>query len=349
MAGNVLSAAVWIKSTTWASYLLSRAIGGISEGNVQLATAILSDITPPERRTRSLALIGIAFSICFCIGPPIGAYFASRPLPQTLVLSGLELNIYATPALITLVLLLLETLFLAIALPETLGMRPTDETAEKKDGKTSGRPKGTVKQRLATLKAAKFAHFGFLSVFSGVEFTLTFLTFDLFDWSNSQNGRMLATIGIMAALLQGGYARRVTSKVGEGIMAQRGMYACTIGFALLASLPHLEVSTTAPRVVYGAAACLAFTSATVVSSLTALASLQCDDIPTAGVDMKVARQLAKGRALGSFRSAGQLGRALGPLFASASYWTFGPSLTYSTAAVSMLAIAIVMKPLARKP
>ena len=96
-------------------------------------------------------------------------------------------------------------------------------------------------------------------------------------------------------------------------MAQRGMYACTMGFALLASLPHLEVSTTAPRVIYGAAVCLAFTSATVVSSLTALASLQCDDVPIAGVDTKVAKELAKGRALGSFRSAGQLGRALGPL------------------------------------
>lgn len=155
-------------------------------GNVQLATyartsidalfiliwsfrAILSDVTPPERRTRSLALIGIAFSICFCIGPPIGAYFASRPLPQTLVLSGIELNIYATPAFITLILLLVETLFLAIALPETRGIRPPDETVAKKDGKTNnGRPKGTVKQRLATLKSAKLAHFGFLSVFSGM-------------------------------------------------------------------------------------------------------------------------------------------------------------------------------------
>ena len=79
----------------------------------------------------------------------------------------MELNIYATPAFITLILLLLETLFLAVALPETRGMQPTDEAAEKKVGKAIGRPKRTVKQRLATLKAAKFAHFGFLSVFSG--------------------------------------------------------------------------------------------------------------------------------------------------------------------------------------
>jgi len=84
-------------------------------------------------------------------------------------LSGIELNIYATPAFITLILLLVETLFLAIALPETRGTRPTDEPVASKDGKTkNGRPKGTVKQRLATLKAAKFAHFGFLSVFSGM-------------------------------------------------------------------------------------------------------------------------------------------------------------------------------------
>jgi hypothetical protein len=138
----------------------------------------------------------------------------------------------------------------------------------------------------------------------------------VFDWSNSQNGRLLATIGLMAALLQGGYARRATSKIGEGVMARRGMYACALGFALLASLPHLDAARAAPRVIYGAAACLAFTSATVVSSLTALASLQCDDVPTTGAGGgagATAQALAKGRALGSFRSAGQLGRALGPL------------------------------------
>ena len=28
----------WVKSTTFASYMLSRVVGGLSEGNVQLAT-----------------------------------------------------------------------------------------------------------------------------------------------------------------------------------------------------------------------------------------------------------------------------------------------------------------------
>ena len=76
MVGNILSAVVWIQSTTFASYILSRVIGGLSEGNVQLAVAILSDVTSAADRSRALASVGIAFAICFCVGPPIGAYFA---------------------------------------------------------------------------------------------------------------------------------------------------------------------------------------------------------------------------------------------------------------------------------
>jgi hypothetical protein len=61
---------------------------------------------------------------------------------------------------------------------------------------------------------------------------------------------------------------------------------------------------------------MAFTSATVVNSLTAFASLQCDDGHIDEATGKVVQEhpeLAKGKALGEFRSSGQLGRALGPL------------------------------------
>jgi len=37
MIGNILSAVTWVQSTTFASYMLSRIVGGLSEGNVQLA------------------------------------------------------------------------------------------------------------------------------------------------------------------------------------------------------------------------------------------------------------------------------------------------------------------------
>ena len=170
--------------------MLSRVIGGLSEGNVQLAIAILSDVTSTTARSKALASVGIAFAICFCVGPPIGAYFASRPFPPNII-EGLELNIYATPAALTLALLILETVFLAAALPET-------RFSQKKEGKSgefdpvgdeaapplpaasrSVKLRGkTVEDRLQLLKSMSTLHFLFLGTFSGVEFTLTFLTFD---------------------------------------------------------------------------------------------------------------------------------------------------------------------------
>ncbi|KAH0839893.1 major facilitator superfamily domain-containing protein [Lanmaoa asiatica] len=376
MAGNILSALVWIKATTFSSYMLSRIIGGLSEGNVQLATyvlclsssmiqlfywafnsAILSDITAPAERSRSLAQIGIAFAICFCIGPPIGAYFASQPVPASVRALGTELNIYAVPALITLVLLSVETVFLAAALPETRGIQQgggkVSSQTDKVEKPKAKSPARTVQERLDLLRTLRWFHFFFLGIFSGVEFTLTFLTFDLFDWSNSQNGALIGSIGIISALLQGGYVRRTISKVGEGKMARRGVLSCAVGLVFLSLVPHfiLEGSATAVRLLQMAAICLAFTSATVVSSLTSFASLQCDEGVgrVTGKSVQAHPRLSKGVALGVFRSAGQLGRAIGPLLACASYWTFGPSATYGVSAAAMLILTASMKSVAAVP
>ncbi|EJD01228.1 MFS, DHA1 sub-family [Fomitiporia mediterranea MF3/22] len=368
MAGNILSALVWIQSTSFASYMLSRAIGGLSEGNVQLAIAIISDITTPANRGKALAHVGIAFAICFIIGPPIGAYFASRPIPSSWTAGGYELNIYAVPAFLTLVLLSAETLFLALALPETRGTVIKHAAEKVANGKANGHSNGSatttnghakisreedVGRRLSLLKTLKHTHFLFLGLFSGVEFTLTFLTFDLFDWTNSQNGMLIGFIGVISALLQGGYVRRSMSKTGEGRMARNGVSSCALGLVLLALVPQFVGSRTAVavRLLQAAAVCLAFTSATVVNALTAYASLQCDEAvdPDTGKPLTAHPELAKGKALGQFRSSGQLGRAIGPLLACASYWTVGPSLTYAVAGAAMFMLSSRMKSIAVKP
>ena len=136
----------------------------------------------------------------------------------------------------------------------------------------------------------------------------------MFDWSNTQNGYLIGFIGIISALLQGGYVRRAMHRVGEGKMARQGVLACTIGLVLLSILPIFAVSNTAlsVKLLQASAVCLAFTSATVVNSLTAYASLQCDDVSD-NPGKSVHPALMKGKALGKFHSSGQLGRALGPL------------------------------------
>jgi MFS family permease len=162
-------------------------LNDVSRPTSVLSSAILSDITTPANRAKALAHVGIAFAICFCIGPPIGAYFASGPVALGQVL-GMELNIYAVPAILTLVLLVAETLFLGVALPETrrkkLGRQGSEKAREHSTTDYRARAGGDSvpvrpsEQRIKMLKTLRMLHFLFLIIFSGIEFTLTFLTFD---------------------------------------------------------------------------------------------------------------------------------------------------------------------------
>jgi MFS family permease len=139
----------------------------------------------------------------------------------------------------------------------------------------------------------------------------------VFDWNNKQNGTLIGSIGIISALLQGGYIRRVTPKVGEGVIARRGVQSCALALIFLAIVPQLVANhpAAAVRFLWAAAVCMAYTSATVVTSLTSYASLQCDDAVDQDTGKPIIEHpdLIKGKALGLFRSRGQLGRALGPL------------------------------------
>ncbi len=51
----------------------SRALDGITGGNLSVAQAVIADVTPPKDRTKRFALIGAAFGTGFVLGPYIGA------------------------------------------------------------------------------------------------------------------------------------------------------------------------------------------------------------------------------------------------------------------------------------
>jgi MFS transporter, DHA1 family, tetracycline resistance protein len=55
---------------------LARAIDGATAGNLTIAQAYISDVTKPEDRAKSFALIGIAFGFGFLVGPALAGFFA---------------------------------------------------------------------------------------------------------------------------------------------------------------------------------------------------------------------------------------------------------------------------------
>lgn len=58
---------------------LARIIDGITGGNISTAQAYLSDITPPEDRSKSYGLFGATFGIAFAVGPLIGSALSHLP------------------------------------------------------------------------------------------------------------------------------------------------------------------------------------------------------------------------------------------------------------------------------
>ncbi|GAA5904024.1 hypothetical protein JCM5296_002510 [Sporobolomyces johnsonii] len=362
MAGNLVSAALWLGASSFGIYAASRVVGGLSEGNVQLSIACITDVTTPSTRSRSLALVGIAFSIAFTLGPSLGAYFASSNFGRNTFSSisvpflnkEVQLNSYAVPAAITVALLATETVYLAACLPETKGWQKPAESEGEKEKESEG-PKRSVAERKKRLRELEWVHLGFLFFFSGAEYTLTFLTHNLFDYSNAQNGRLLGFIGVLSSLLQGGYVRRASTTPQKTFsLALSGIHACAISLLLLSSLPHLASSSkiSPTTVLYLAAAGLAYVSATVVNSLNALASLETDSSSSSSLSTSSSAassttttttdRIEKGAALGRFRSSGQLGRALGPLFATGVYWVLSPTVAYVACAVGALGVAVRM-------
>uniref|UniRef100_A0A8C9JTM6 Major facilitator superfamily domain containing 10 n=1 Tax=Panthera tigris altaica TaxID=74533 RepID=A0A8C9JTM6_PANTA len=103
LAGLATSYAVWAASKSFAAFLASRVIGGISKGNVSLSTAIVADLGSPSARSRGMAVIGVAFSLAFTLGPMLGAFLPAEMVPWLALLFAAS-----------------DLLFIFCFLPETL-------------------------------------------------------------------------------------------------------------------------------------------------------------------------------------------------------------------------------------
>lgn len=265
-----------------------------------------------------MALVGACFSIAFTFGPALGAWLSS--------ISTFAANPFATAAGFSLFLIVTETLYLWTSLPETLPAqgksRPNGNGLPSANGKAE---KEVPRERTNPHWLLNFTHFSFILFFSGMEFSLPFMTYDLFTYTARQNGRLLGFIGLIASLLQGGVVRRMHPLR----VVQMGVLACAAAFVLLGQL-------SSERQLYIAASLLAVTSATVVTGLNSLSSFE-------------ASSSERGGKLGSHRSFGQVGRALGPLLFCTLYWWAGRETAYAVGAAGLVAVCGVVFGGLRKP
>ncbi|KAG6011918.1 hypothetical protein E4U43_008044, partial [Claviceps pusilla] len=312
MCGNVLSVLLWVAAVDFRTFIASRVVGGLSEGNIQLSTAMASDISDESSRGSTMAIIGACFSVAFTFGPGLGAWLSTK--------SFVAANPFATAAAFSLVLIVSETVYLYLYLPETLPsltQQGGEKGGEKKEKETKNAHKETPapRQRTNSHFLLNAVHFFFLLFFSGMESSLSFMTYELFTFTSGKNGRLLGYIGLVASILQGGVTRRLPPLLSVRI----GVISCLAAFFLLSRIDTIGG-------LYAAATCLAMTSATVVTGLNALSSFE-------------AREDERGAKLGNLRSWGQLGRGLGPILFTSVYWWAGREFAYRAGATGIAVVA----------
>ncbi|XP_013199571.2 major facilitator superfamily domain-containing protein 10 [Amyelois transitella] len=331
LIGIALSHALWGCASTFSVFVLARFVGGLSKANVSLSMAVVTDASNEKTRAKGMALIGLAFSVGFIVGPLAGAWFAASNRA-----SG---SWGERPAFYALCLSLANVFLVAFCVPETLTKdkrAPLSFTLSKSVDFVSpwhllkfNAVKDLSQHQNKVLTKLGLIYFLYLFIYSGLEFTLTFLTHHTFQYSAMQQGKMFLVMGVIMAVLQGGAARRLNAASAQ--RAARAALALTptsfacVAFAAMTNSPILS-----PIVwLWLGLVLFALSTAFAVSCMTSMAAGQ-------------APSQARGAVLGVLRSLGALARAAGPLVASSVYWCSGAAVTYMVGSVILIIPAVMI-------
>ena len=323
--GLFLSYVIWFFSGSFTLLIVARLVGGLMSGNLSIASAVVSDITDAKNRSKGMAVIGIAFALGFVFGPALGGILSLyNPIADYPQLAEYGINPFSTPALLAALLSFVNFFTIWKYFPETL--KPGNRAHMER---TSNPFKLLKPLPLPGINLTNFAYFLFITAFSGMEFTLTFLAVERLGYTSMDNAYMFIFIGFVIGMVQGGYVRRKANQVGERKMSFQGLIAIVPGLIILAF-------ANAGWMLYAGLFFLALGSAMIIPCLTSLASFYSP------ANMQ-------GQALGIFRSLGALGRVIGPIYASLVYWKFGSVNAYLIGAALIFLPAFLVKRLPEPP
>jgi MFS family permease len=214
---------------------LSRVIDGLTAGNLSLAQAYISDVTKPEDRAKSFALIGIAFGMGFLIGPGISGYLSQF---------SYQYPIFAAAALSA--TSILATYFL---LPSTTPQAADAATPRKFTVLDWGNYARYFRQ--PDLAPLLWQFFAFTLAFSMFMSGFPLFAERRFEWHGhpfgpKEVGYIYAYLGVLGVILQGGLIGRLVKAFGELTLVRAGFFFGMVGLAALGfthAIPLLLVVT----------------------------------------------------------------------------------------------------------
>lgn len=311
VAGTGLGYLVWFCSGSFWLFLLSRVVSGAFSGNLSVATAAVADVTTREERSRAMGIVGAAFGLGLITGPGLGALSAKFNLLESFPsLARFGVNPFSTPALIAVVLCLVNLVWIHRRFKETLSIA---SRAESREPRLRNPFRAILSLDNAPVRRTNIVAFVFSVAFVAMEVSLTFMAAERFGYAAQQNAVLLVFFGICSVVTQGFIVRRLLKTVDEIRVLGWGLVITCIGLLGIAYAAQ-------PWMLYVSVAVLAIGAGLVNPSTTGLISLYSEP-------------QEQGRVLGIFRSLGSLSRAITPVIAGTVFWVFGSASVFLGGAV----------------
>lgn len=266
--------------------VVARLIDGLTGGNISVAQAYLTDITPAQDRARSVGLVIAAFGLGFIIGPAFGAFVSAAYGPRVPFMFA------AAASLCT---ILLSIFMLKESLPP-----------QKRTGVVKAQERST-REIVSHPQVARILLIGLLGQVAVFAFNSVFILWIdkvvLPDWSIERvqraTGMVFIFVGLVTVVTQALVIGPVVRRIGEARAVIAGGLLRVLGNAIMAFFPRMYPAV-AGSAIAGVGGGLAMPSAA------ALLTFHAPNV-------------ARGRIIGINQSAMSLGNIIGPLLGGFVY------------------------------
>jgi len=310
LIGSALSYVLFARATSLAMLFASRILAGFCAANLAAASAYIADVTDEKSRAKGMGMIGAAFGLGFTFGPLLGVATSHAAHGAT--------TLPTLPGYLAAALSLSAALFGWWKLPEP----PTRRTGMRLFAL------GELKGALANGRTGVLLVLNFLNLFAFSCFEAMFILFGLARFPEKFGltsaiehatleqtieagrfaGKYMFAIGILSALVQGGFIRRLIPRFGEARLIVAGPLILAIAMATIGLAPSWWL-------VIGGCVLMPFGF-----------GLSNPSVP--GLLSRAAPPDRQGSYLGMSLSAGSLARAAAPTCAGVAFKLFSPGAPF---------------------
>ena len=283
----------------WMLFAARLSAGFLSSASIGVAFAYVADVTTPQNRAKGMGMLGACFGLGFMMGPALGGW-----------LGGIAIGL---PAFVAAGMALANFAASWFSLPESLSAEERTRLASVERTSLPAMVRTVLSGPAAGLFGLTFLlTFGFAAMEQVFGFFL--LARGIADDTNQPQrmGTIMAVIGLVGIIVQGGMIGRLVKALGEGRVAQIGLAILILGYVAV------TIPTTYGIGIFLAGIPLSAGRSLAGTSFSSLISRKAD--------------LGQGLVLSVSQSFDALARTVGPLTAGFLFQRFGPPSPYYVSA-----------------